>query len=382
MNSRERVEAAIARQPVDMVPLGFYAVDHDTVSRVLGRPTYVRNKIAIQIALWEGRREEVAESLKEDTVEFYRRIDCADIILPKEPMLLPPRDYQPDPPRRIAENRWEDREGRIYQAEWQANEIQCVYDPNPRRALEDYNVSDFEGPIEITPPDPSVFEVWDYVYGQLGQERYIASPTPGITALTLLGDTQTGLMLYALKPEVVEAASRRSVLEQNALDEFYIRKGAPGVLVEQDMAGSNGPLISPLMFRQYCFPYLYQRIQHIRQFTSQVILHNCGNNIPLMDMFIEAGVDCYQSLQTTAGMEIGLLKQRYGHSLCFWGGIPVEVLISGSSEEVRQEVRTAMERGAPGGGFILGPSHSIAMNTRYDNFMAMLDEFVHLRDKY
>ncbi len=41
-----------------------------------------------------------------------------------------------------------------------------------------------------------------------------------------------------------------------------------------------------------------------------------------------------------------------------------------------------MERGAPGGGFILGPSHSVAMNTRYDNFMAMLDEFVRLRDKF
>ena len=38
--------------------------------------------------------------------------------------------------------------------------------------------------------------------------------------------------------------------------------------------------------------------------------------------------------------------------------------------------------GAPGGGFILGPSHSIAKNTQYDNFLAMLDEFVSRRDKY
>ena len=63
MNSKERVAASIARQPVDQVPLGFYAVDHDTVEKVIGRPTYVRNKIQIQLALWEGRRAEVAESL-------------------------------------------------------------------------------------------------------------------------------------------------------------------------------------------------------------------------------------------------------------------------------------------------------------------------------
>jgi len=382
MNSKERVAAAIAREPVDMVPLGFYAVDHDTVERVIGRPTYVRNKIAIQIALWEGRRNEVAESLKADTVAFYRKIDCADLILPKEPMLLPPADYTPDPPRRIAENRWEDRDGRIYQAEWRANEIQCVYDPTPPATVDDFDVAQFEGPLEVEPPDPSVFEVWDHVYAELGDERYIASPTPGITALTRLGNTETGLMLYGLKPEVVLAANRRSVAIQNALDKWYIRRAAPGVLVEQDMAGSNGPLISPRMFREYCFPSMRERIQHMRRFTPQVILHNCGNNIPLMDQFIETGIDCYQSLQTTAGMEIGLLKERYGHALCFWGGVGVEVLIDGTPDDVRAEVRTAMERGAPGGGFILGPSHSVAMNTRYDNFMAMLDEFVRLRDKY
>jgi len=42
MASKERVTAAIARRDVDRVPLGFYAVDHDTVEKVIGRPTFVR----------------------------------------------------------------------------------------------------------------------------------------------------------------------------------------------------------------------------------------------------------------------------------------------------------------------------------------------------
>jgi len=123
MNAKERVQAAIARQPVDQVPLGFYAVDHDTVARVLGRPTFVRNKVDVPIALWEGRRAEVAEGLKHDVVEFYRRIDCADILLPKEAQLLPPRDYDPDPPRRRGPDEWEDRQGRIFRAVRHVNEI-------------------------------------------------------------------------------------------------------------------------------------------------------------------------------------------------------------------------------------------------------------------
>ena len=380
MNSKERVTAAIARQPVDRVPLGFYAVDHDTVERVIGRKTYVRNKIGIQLALWEGRRDEVAESLKKDTVEFYRKIDCADLILPKEACLLPPKGYDPDPPKKIADDRWEDREGRIYQAVWGVNEIQCIHDPTLGRHT--YTVEEFEGPVEVTPPDPSIFEARDYVYEQLGQDRYVATTTAGITALTRLGGTENGLMLYVLQPEVVAAANRHSVARQNLLDEHYIQQAAPGALMEQDMAGTNAPLVSPRTFRELCFPYLKERVQHVKQYVPQVILHNCGNNIPLMDMFIEAGIDCYQSLQTFAGMELGRLKAEFGHSLCFWGGVPVEDLVSGTPEDVRRAVRTAMERGARGSGFILGPSHSVAYGTRYDNFLAMLDEFVRLREKY
>jgi|TARA_B100000959_G_scaffold260605_1_gene297292 uroporphyrinogen-III decarboxylase len=56
------------------------------------------------------------------------------------------------------------------------------------------------------------------------------------------------------------------------------------------------------------------------------------------------------------------------------------VLIDGTPAQARDAVRTAMERGAPGGGFILGPSHSIAFGTKYDNFLAFLDEFDRLRD--
>ncbi len=123
MTGKERVQAAIARRPVDKVPLGFYAVDHDVIESVIGRPTYVRNKIEVPIALWEGRRDEVAEGLKKDTVEFYRKIDCADLILPKEAQILPPKDYEPEPRRRIGPDRWEDGEGRIYQAVRHANEI-------------------------------------------------------------------------------------------------------------------------------------------------------------------------------------------------------------------------------------------------------------------
>ncbi|OGV65723.1 MAG: hypothetical protein A3K19_25870 [Lentisphaerae bacterium RIFOXYB12_FULL_65_16] len=377
MTGKERVRAAIARQPVDKIPLGFYAVDCDTVEKVIGRKTFVRNKIGQQLALAEGRRDEVAESLKKDSLEFYRKIDCADLIIPKEAALLPPKDYEPEKLTKIEDNRWQDKHGRVYQAVPEENDIMCVHDPAAKR---EYKLADFAKPAKCTPPDESVFEALDFLIQHLGQERYI-SGICGMAGLAMLGDFETAMMRYALEPELIHAANRRTVEHLRGTVKYHVRPGSEGMHIGQDMAGTNAPFISPDMFRELCLPYMKESIAIIKQHTPQVTFHCCGMSIPLMDMFIEAGIDCYQSMQTTAGMEIGKLKRMFGDRCAFWGGTSMEILITGTPDDVRRDVRQAMERGAPGGGFILGPSHSIAYGTKYENFMAMIDEYVKLRDR-
>jgi len=60
--------------------------------------------------------------------------------------------------------------------------------------------------------------------------------------------------------------------------------------------------------------------------------------------------------------------------------VPVEHLVDGTPAQIRRDVRDAMAGAKPGGGFVLGSTHSIAIGTKYDCFMAMLDEFGKLRD--
>lgn len=367
---------------MDKIPLGFYVADCDTIEKVIGHKTYVRDKVGRQIAFWQGRRDEMVESYKKDTVEFYRKLDCVDLITFKEAPLVPPKDYEPDPPKKLDDETWEDRRGRIFKASRLSNELICVKDPT-KRDLDDFTPEMFPLPEErdLPPPDPSIFEACDYIVEHLGKDRFIAGTSGGITAFTLLGGQETGLMMYVLKPEVVRAANRRSVARQNMVDKYFVRPGQDGVLLEQDMAGTNGPFISPDCFRENCLPYLKERVAHIKGFGQQVILHNCGDNRPLMDMFIDAGIDAYQSLQTNAGMELSYLQERFGRGMVFWGGLALENLIQGTMEDVRKNVREALRIGAEARGFILGPSHSIAYGTRYDNFMAMLDEYQKLADK-
>lgn len=384
MNSRERVTAAIARQPVDRVPLGFYVVDHDIIAKVLGRPTFLRNKCALKIAYWEGRRDEVVESMKRDITEFYTKLDCVDLLTFKEGgVQVPPRGYKPErPAKKLEENLWRDGDGKLWRFSPEANDVAMVedtaaapFDPESLR-IEDY--ADRTPP---PPPDPSCFEYGDHVITTFGKDRYIASGSGGLTAMSLLGGMEQGLITMALRPDIIKAYNERSVFLQELRDRYHIRPGADGVLVEQDMAGTNGPLISPDMFRELCFPYYRQRIAQIKTHVPQVILHNCGNNLPIMDMLVAGGIDAYESIQTNSAMSVKTLVKLYGDRLCAWGAIPLEALIAGNPDDVRREVRRGYEEAKGAQGFILGPSHSIAFGTKYDNFMAMLDEHVRLRDR-
>jgi len=377
MISKERVKRLIEKKDIDKIPLGFYVVDYEIIEKVIGRPTYVRNKVKTQIALWEGRRDEVVESYKKDTVEFYKKIDCVDILTFKEASILPPSNYQPQVVKKIDENTYKDEKGKIYRTSKETNEISCIYNPDDKIDIDKYTPDMFKfSESELKEPDQTIFQAPDYLIENFKDEKFILGSSGGITAFTIIGGMETGLMLYALKPEVIMAANKKSVKIQNFLDKFYIRKGQDGVLLEQDMAGTKGPFISPEIFKKCCFPFLKERVENIKKYLPFVFLHNCGNNIPLMDMFIEAGIDVYQSLQTNAGMDIEFLTKKYGDRIIFWGGISTEILIIGTMEDVRKNVRELIEKFKKKKlRFIIGPSHSIAYGVKYDNFMAMIEEY-------
>ena len=75
------------------------------------------------------------------------------------------------------------------------------------------------------------------------------------------------------------------------------------------------------------------------------------------------------------GQFISIIKEYFGEKITLWGGVAVENILSGTPEDVRRDVRRAMECAKEGGRFILGTSHSVAVGSRYENYMAMVDEY-------
>lgn len=384
MNSCERVRAVFRGEAPDRIPWGEFAVDFDTVGRVIGRPTYWRAKARSQIALWEGRREEVVQSWKTDAIEFYRKFDVLDILT----MAMTTWDagvagQRPVAPERIDDVTWRSRDGKTYRYSDISADITMVEDPGewtrPFRA-EDFPLPGEAGWKAPAQPDASLFEVADALIAAFGGERFIVGPSGGEIGLPFFNGMQRGMVELVENPELVKRMVLHGCAVQNARDRWFVRPGQNACLWGADYAFNSGPFLSPEAFREIMLPSIIERVKNVKAAGQFVVKHCCGNNEKLLPMFVEAGYDCYQSIQLSAGMELEKVRKIVGPDMVLWGNVPLEVLQSGTPDDVRRVVRRTVESGKRVGRFIFGSSHSISVGTPYDNFMAMADEFLKLRE--
>jgi len=142
-----------------------------------------------------------------------------------------------------------------------------------------------------------------------------------------------------------------------------------------DVAGQNGMLFSPEVFRKYFLPF-YKRL--IDQNKKQGLVfgwHVCGSVHDVLPMMIDAGIDVFDVVQTSArDMEIENVYRLYGGKVCLHGGLDVQKLLVEKSEvEVREEVRKIMDLWGNRGGVILAPSHETLPDTPIGNILAIYE---------
>jgi uroporphyrinogen-III decarboxylase len=373
VTAKERVRAALEGRIPDRVPYAEFAVDFDTVERIIGHETYLRAKARSQIAFWEGRHGEVAESWREDHIELHRRLELDIVTFPMATWEMPPQSDDP-PPRRIDAVTWEDKHGRVWRLSDITHDITCVRDPV--RDAHVFTAAEFDREPEPRRRDERSWRILDAVIREFKDEKYVCGPSGGSVGIVLLGGMERGLLEIAANPDAVRAATNFFVREQNRADEVMIHPDSDAVLWAEDLGYGKGTLINPVVFRDLFLEANKARARNVKErFGKRILKHCCGNVNALMDDFVAIGYDAYQSIQPTAGMDLCGLKKSHGDRITLWGGVAVENLVSGTPADARRDVRRAMACAKPGGRFILGSSHSVAVGTRYDNYMAMLDEY-------
>ena len=135
-----------------------------------------------------------------------------------------------------------------------------------------------------------------------------------------------------------------------------------------DIAGSSAPFFSPEVYRNVLLPHVKKVAKKI---TVPWLYHSDGNLLPVMDDLLSLGMNALHPIEPKA-MDIFELKREYGSRVCLVGNIDLNTLTLGTPDDVRREVIEKIRRLAPGGGYLLSSSSSIASYCKPENVAAMV----------
>lgn len=145
------------------------------------------------------------------------------------------------------------------------------------------------------------------------------------------------------------------------------------LFVHEDMAGKAGPLIGPNLVNEYIKPY-YRKIWDMlsSRGTKLFSQDSDGNMMPVLDAFIDCGVNITYPCEPAGGMDVVQLRKKYGNRIAFKGGIDKHVLRS-TKEDIRKELEYKMQPLMQQGGIVFGIDHRIPNGTPLENYKYYVD---------
>ena len=242
-----------------------------------------------------------------------------------------------------------------------------------------------EGPIKepedlktYRPPDPNGDDVLgsipDIVKRYKGEKAITAICRDAFFNPAFLRGTEQFLMDMVLRPKFVHELIEVALSYDIPAMVRMIEAGVDVVVFGDDYADKNSTLMSPKHFKEFVLPGLKRCVDAAHEAGAYVVKHTDGNIMGVIDMIIDTGIDGLNPLEPQAGMDIALIKQKYGDRVALIGNIDCGYILSQAPvEEVRKVTRETIEVAAPGGGYCLSSSNSIHSSVKPENLLAMVE---------
>ncbi len=370
MLPRERVFAALEHREPDRIPWGEHSIDYNVYEDILGRETLVQAKMKLTEAYWEGRRDEIVECYKRDRLDLIRALEM-DIVFVNR---VPPKGYHPDPMEKLDEVTYRDPHGNLYRISSTTHDLMPY-----KRNVEKYAPPTIESLQEqidrldeqpIGDPDDSCWEFVHHAVKEMKDTHFIMVMC-GDLAFPGFGATEEDVwMSLLLEPEICKKIAELRGKQLVREVQLFAKLGVDGIMPCGDLGSSTGLLASPEIYREMVYPWHKAHVEEAHRHGLMVLKHCCGHTWPVIDELAEV-YDAYEGIQASGGMDIRKLKERVGDRICLWGGIWHEHIILGSVEDIRNDARYAFQYAAPGGGYIMGSTHSLAVDAKRENILEM-----------
>lgn len=154
-----------------------------------------------------------------------------------------------------------------------------------------------------------------------------------------------------------------------------IAEGVDAIVIADDYGSCVSPFFSMDHFREFIFPELARMAETFSNLGVPVILHSDGHIKPLLPDIAKMKITGLHPLERAAGHDLGEIKAAYGKRFTMIGNVDNKTtLVSGSTDDVRAEVRECIDAAALGGGYILASDHSVHDDIPNANVFALADE--------
>jgi hypothetical protein len=218
---------------------------------------------------------------------------------------------------------------------------------------------------------------WEQRVGELiatGQVLTLSIPGGFDEPRQLMGDARA-CMAYYDQPELM-----RDMLQTFADTACAVIERVAGkapidrLFVHEDMAGKSGPMAGPDQVREFILPYYRQVWDTARAHGTRLFSQDSdGNMNPVVDAFLEGGVNVMYPNEPAAGMDIVALREQYGRRLAFQGGLDKHVLRQGKSA-IDRELEYKIPPMVRSGGCVFGLDHRIPNGTPLEAYRYYLDK--------
>jgi len=150
--------------------------------------------------------------------------------------------------------------------------------------------------------------------------------------------------------------------------------GVDAFQISDDWGGTNGLLISPEQFREFFTGPFAIMVKGLESLGAPVIMHNDGNIWDILDDLVDTGIKGFHPVEKAAGMDLLKVKERYKGRLCPIGNVNNKTtMVSGSPEDVKNEVLECLKIAAPGGGYIISTDHSLHDDIPLENVLSLIE---------
>ena len=150
--------------------------------------------------------------------------------------------------------------------------------------------------------------------------------------------------------------------------------GAMAVLLSDDLAYQRGLMASPKLLRMYLLPSLARQVEALTNLGLPVFFHSDGNLNEILADLAGMNLAGWQGLEASAGMDLALIKQRYGANLCLWGNLdPSYLILPCHLEEIAEHIDSIVKAAGQSGGLIFGTSSGLFTGVRPENLRSVYE---------